>query len=83
MECVNSGSMLCVTDEHNNVVGVALGKDNMDKTFYVYDVLCIQPWVLKTMLSEFIIRYPNYFLVGLRHGKDRKYSPNQLIERIS
>jgi len=84
MECAQHNTMLCVTDETGTIVGVCAGKaDSNEKVFYVYDVLTIEPWALRQMLSEFLIRFPGYTLTGRRHNvQERQFNVPQLLERL-
>lgn len=81
--CAQNNTLWCVTDENNDVVGVATGRVNGVKEFYVSNVLVTHQWALKRMLQDFVIRFPTYNIVGLRkHGVIKQFNAENLINKL-
>jgi hypothetical protein len=73
--CVDHFSMLCVTNEHNDIVGVVCAKINReDKTCFIDDILTTDQEAIKVMLHVFHENFPGYRLEGFRKNKQKRFN---------
>jgi RNA recognition motif-containing protein len=83
--CANLDSMVTITDDNGNIIGVVCGSpDTFKEVFHVYDVLCIEKGAFSRMIKYFIEKFPNYTLEGTRrNGKVFAYNNVSKLLRLS
>lgn len=85
VNCAEARTMMIVKDENDKIAGVYFGEFNHPaKSFFIYDILATNTWVLKEMLLDFQKKYPDYSICGVKkHGIKRHFdNAQQILERL-
>jgi hypothetical protein len=79
----NQGTMLCAVNNDGEVCGIVIARAYHEQRIMdILDILTTEKWVLPKFVREFLARFPEYELTGLRDGIRVDYKTKALCNKI-
>ena len=75
---INEQSMLVITDQQENILGVCVA-EKKEKILFVRHILTVKSGEVKQMMSYFLRMFPSYTLEGHVEQRLRKFNNSQKL----